>query len=52
MQNNQKDILEIIVSLIIGFLGGITFTTVKSKNNANIKGDNNTVIQEGSKYNE
>lgn len=50
--NNWKDVAEIIVSLIIGFLGGITFTNVKNKNKAKIKGNGNTVIQEGNKYNE
>lgn len=52
LQSNWKDLLEIIISLIVGFLGGITFTNIKSKNSSKIKGNNNTVIQEGSKYNE
>ena len=50
MQNNWKDLLEIIISLIIGFLGGIT--CVKNKNNSKIKGNSNIVIQEGNKHNE
>lgn len=52
IQNNWKDLLEIFASLIVGFLGGITFTNIKSKNVSKIKGNNNTVVQEGSKYNE
>lgn len=52
IQNNWKDILEIFASLIVGFLGGITFKNIKSKNISKIKGNNNTVVQEGSKYNE
>lgn len=52
IQNNWKDLLEILVSLIIGFLGGITFTNIKSKNYSKIKGDKNIVFQEGSNHNE
>lgn len=46
-QNNWKDILEIISSLILGFLGGYTYKGMKSKNNSKIKGNNNTVVQKG-----
>ena len=46
-QNNWKDILEIISSLILGFLGGYTYKGVKSKNISKIKGNNNTVVQKG-----
>lgn len=52
IQNNWKDLLEIFASLIVGFLGGITFTNIKSKNVSKIKGNNNTGVQKESKYNE
>ena len=48
MQNNWKDILEIIVSLIIGFFGGCTYKNMNTKNISKIKGNNNNVIQKGS----
>ena len=50
--NNWKNLVEIIVSLVLGFLGGITFTNIKNKNKAKVKGNGNIVIQEGNKYNE
>lgn len=51
VQNNLKDILEIIVSLILGFLGGYTYKGIKSKNISKIDGNNNTVIQKGNDNN-
>lgn len=47
IQNNWKDLLEIIISLILGFLGGYTFNNMKSKNISKINGNNNNVIQKG-----
>ena len=52
LHNNWKDLLEIAISLIIGFLGGITVTNIRNKNSSKIKGNNNTIIQEGNRYNE
>ena len=50
-QSNWKDILEIVVSLILGFLGGYTYKGLKSKNSSKIKGNYNTVIQKGNDNN-
>lgn len=51
LQANWKDILEILISLIVGFLGGIKYTSMKSKNNSKIVGDCNSVTQKGNEYN-
>ena len=51
LQANWKDILEILISLIVGFLGGIKYTNMKSKNNSKIVGDYNSVTQKGNEYN-
>ena len=50
-QSNWKDILEIVVSLILGFLGGYTYKGLKSKNSSKINGNYNTVIQKGNDNN-
>ncbi len=47
IQNNWKDILEIITSLVLGFLGGYTYKGMKVKNISKVKGYNNTIIQKG-----
>lgn len=52
IRNNWKDLLEIIISLVLGFLGGIKFVNIKNKNKARIRGNNNVVIQGGIKNNE
>lgn len=52
IQNNWKDLLEIIISLVLGFLGGIKFVNIKNKNKTRIRGNNNVVIQGGIKNNE
>lgn len=41
------DILEITISVITGFIGGITYTKNKIKNVAKIKGNNNSINQKG-----
>lgn len=41
------DILEIVISIVTGFIGGATYTKIKSKNIAKIKGNNNSVNQKG-----
>lgn len=46
------DIIEIIISLVTGFLGGITYTKVTIKNTAKIKGNNNSINQKGNEENE
>lgn len=51
LQNNWKDILEIFISLILGFLGGYSFKGMKSKNTSKIKGNYNTVLQKGNDNN-
>lgn len=40
---NWKDITEIMISLIVGFIGGYTYKSIKVK--SKIKGNNNMVIQ-------
>lgn len=51
-QSNWKDLLEIIVSVVIGFLGGVTYQKNKIKNVSKIKGSNNVVFQEGKGIND
>lgn len=51
LYNNWKDILEVVISLILGFLGGYTYKGTKSKNVSKIKGNNNTVTQKGNDNN-
>ena len=41
--NNWKDIAEITISLIAGFVCGYTYKSIKIK--SKIKGNNNTIIQ-------
>lgn len=48
--NNWKDIIEILISLIVGFIGGKTYTNYinkKIRQTSKIKGNNNTVNQKG-----
>lgn len=47
LQSNWRDILEIIISLILGFAGGYTYKGIKSKNISKIDGNNNIVNQKG-----
>lgn len=51
LQSNWKDILEIVISLIVGFLGGIKYSSIRNKNKSRITGNNNLVIQKGNEYN-
>lgn len=50
-KTNWKDIMEIVISLIVGFFGGITYKSYKLKNVSKIKGNNNMVIQKGNDIN-
>lgn len=50
LSNNWKDIAEIVVSLIVGFIGGNTYQNYKNNNikqSNKIKGNNNSVSQKG-----
>lgn len=40
---NWKDIAEIVISLMVGFIGGYTYKSIKVK--SKIKGNNNVVVQ-------
>ncbi len=51
LQSNWKDIAEIVVSLIIGFFGGIKYTKISNKNKLTINGNENTASQKGNEYN-
>lgn len=53
--NNWKDILEIIISLILGFFGGKkyeNFIVINNKQTTRIKGNNNNFEQKGKIYKE
>lgn len=52
IQKNWKDLMEIIISFIVGLCGGIKINKVRNKNTSKIKGNNNIVKQEGNKHNE
>ena len=45
LRNHLIDIIEIIVSAIVGFIGGMKYSKVK--NVAKIKGNNNQINQKG-----
>lgn len=47
LKNNWLQLLEIIGSLVVGFLGGMKYQNFKSKNISKIKGSYNNVNQEG-----
>ena len=50
LQTNWKDILEILISLILGFIGGYSYKSLLSNNSSKIKGNNNIVVQKGNDY--
>ena len=47
LQQHIIDIIEIILSFIAGVIGGITYEKRVTKQNAKIKGNNNSIIQKG-----
>lgn len=51
LQSNWKDIAEIVVSLILGFFGGVKYTKILNKNKLIINGNGNNVSQKGNEYN-
>ncbi len=48
LKNNWIQLLEIVGSLVVGFLGGMKYQSVKIKNVSKVKGINNNVNQGGS----
>lgn len=50
LKNHLIDIIEIIISAIVGFLGGMKYSKVK--NVTKIKGNNNQINQKGNEKNE
>lgn len=47
LKNNWLQLVEILVSLILGFIGGMKYQNMKNKNVANVKGNNNNINQGG-----
>lgn len=52
LENYWQDIAKIIIGLVLGIGGGVSYKIYKNKNISKVKGNGNIVIQKGSDTNE
>ena len=52
LENYWQDIAKIIIGLVLGIGGGVSYKIYKNKNISKVKGNGNIVIQKGSDPNE